>query len=36
MDDNGLDPDLFQAPPGVPADIAWVAQRLRHSLDHEA
>lgn len=33
MDDNGLDPDLFQAPPGVPADIAWVAQRLRQSHD---
>jgi ubiquinone biosynthesis protein COQ4 len=30
---NGLDPDLFQAPPGVPADVAWVAQRLRQSHD---
>jgi ubiquinone biosynthesis protein COQ4 len=33
MRENGLDPDIFQAPPGVPADIAWVAQRLRQSHD---
>jgi ubiquinone biosynthesis protein COQ4 len=33
MDENGLDPDIFQAPPGVPEAVAYLAQRLRQSHD---
>ena len=33
LDDNGLDPDLFQAPPGVPPAQAYVAQRMRQTHD---
>ena len=28
-----LDPDLFQAPPGLPAELAYVAQRIRQTHD---
>ena len=28
-----LDPDLFQAPPGLPAELAYVAKRIRQSHD---
>lgn len=30
---EGLDPDLFQAPPGLPAELAYVAQRIRQTHD---
>ena len=33
LDDNGLDPDLFQAPPALPEVPAYVAKRLRQSHD---
>ena len=33
LDDRGLDPDLFQAPPGMPPGIAYVAQRMRQTHD---
>lgn len=33
LDDNGLDPDLFQAPPGLPAAPAYVTQRMRQTHD---
>jgi ubiquinone biosynthesis protein COQ4 len=33
LDDNGLDPDLFQAPPGMPPGIAYVIQRMRQTHD---
>jgi ubiquinone biosynthesis protein COQ4 len=33
LDDNGLDPDLFQAPPGMPEVPAYVAKRMRQSHD---
>ncbi len=33
LDDNGLDPDLFQAPPSLPAIPRWVAQRVRQTHD---
>lgn len=33
IDDNGLDPDLFQAPPGMPAGIAYIVQRMRQTHD---
>lgn len=33
LDDNGLDPDLFQAPPGMPPGIAYVVQRMRQTHD---
>lgn len=33
LDDNGLDPDLFQAPPGLPRAAAYLAKRLRQSHD---
>ncbi len=33
LDDNGLDPDLFQPPPGLPASIAYVSQRMRQTHD---
>lgn len=31
--DQGLDPDLFQAPPGVPAAIGYLAKRFRQTHD---
>lgn len=33
LDDNGLDPDLFQPPPGLPVVPQWVAQRIRQTHD---
>lgn len=33
LDANGLDPDLFHSPPGVPAELAFVPHRLRQSHD---
>ncbi len=33
LDKNGLDPDLFQSPPGLPPAIAYLAQRFRQSHD---
>ena len=33
LDDNGLDPDLFRAPPGLPPDAAYLAQRMRQTHD---
>jgi len=33
LDGNGLDPDLFQAPPGFPSMIAFVAKRIRQQHD---
>ena len=30
---NGLSPDIFKAPPGVPAEIAYLGQRMRQSHD---
>jgi ubiquinone biosynthesis protein COQ4 len=33
LDDNGLNGDFFQAPPGVPDDIAYLSMRLRQSHD---
>lgn len=33
LDDNGLDADLFQAPPGLPDPIGYVAQRMRQTHD---
>lgn len=33
MADNGLSPDIFQAPPGAPPDVAYLAQRLRQTHD---
>lgn len=33
LEDNGLDPDLFDAPPGLPSMIAYVAKRMRQSHD---
>jgi ubiquinone biosynthesis protein COQ4 len=30
---EGLDPDLFQAPPGLPVEFAYVAQRVRQTHD---
>lgn len=33
LDDNGLDPDLFQPPPGLPPLPSYVAQRARQSHD---
>lgn len=33
LDDNGLDGDFFQAPPDVPAEVAYLSQRLRQSHD---
>lgn len=33
LDENHLDPDLFQAPPGLPPAIAYVSQRMRQSHD---
>ncbi len=31
--ENGLDPDVFQAPPGLPSMVAFVAKRMRQSHD---
>lgn len=33
LDDEGLDPDIFQAPPGLPSIPAYVAKRIRQSHD---
>jgi ubiquinone biosynthesis protein COQ4 len=33
LDEEGLDPDLFQAPPGLPRALAYVAKRLRQTHD---
>jgi ubiquinone biosynthesis protein COQ4 len=33
LDDNDLDPDLFDAPPGLPPAIAYLSKRLRQSHD---
>ncbi len=33
LDDNGLDPDLFQPPPGLPPLPSYLAQRMRQSHD---
>jgi ubiquinone biosynthesis protein COQ4 len=33
LDDNKLDPDMFQAPPGLPTALAYVSKRLRQSHD---
>jgi ubiquinone biosynthesis protein COQ4 len=33
LDDNHLDPDLFQAPPGLPQIPAYLAQRMRQTHD---
>jgi ubiquinone biosynthesis protein COQ4 len=33
LEDNHLDPDLFQAPPGLPLPVAFIAQRLRQTHD---
>jgi ubiquinone biosynthesis protein COQ4 len=33
LDDNRLDPDLFQPPPGLPPIPQWVAQRVRQTHD---
>ncbi len=33
LDENGLDPDLFQAPPGLPEVPSYVAQRMRQVHD---
>ena len=33
LDENGLDPDLFQAPPGLPETIAYIAKRTRQTHD---
>lgn len=33
LDRNHLDPDLFQAPPGLPRAFAYLAQRLRQTHD---
>jgi ubiquinone biosynthesis protein COQ4 len=33
LDENGLDPDLFTAPPGVPEEVRYLAQRIRQTHD---
>ena len=33
LDENGLDADLFQAPPGLPEPIAYIAKRVRQTHD---
>ncbi|MBW2460613.1 MAG: hypothetical protein JRH11_03120 [Deltaproteobacteria bacterium] len=33
LDDQGLDPDIFQAPPGIPSMIAYISKRVRQSHD---
>ena len=33
LDGNGLDADLFQAPPGLPDPIGYLAQRMRQTHD---
>lgn len=33
LDKNGLDADLFQRPPSLPDDLAYVAQRVRQTHD---
>lgn len=33
LDDNGLDPDLFQTPPGLPPILQTIARRIRQTHD---
>lgn len=33
LDDNGLDPDLFQTPPGLPPVLRAIARRIRQTHD---
>lgn len=33
LDENGLDPDLFQAPPGLPDTVSYIAKRTRQTHD---
>jgi ubiquinone biosynthesis protein COQ4 len=33
LDRQGLDPDIFQPPPGLPEDLTYVAQRVRQTHD---
>jgi len=33
LEAQGLDPDIFQRPPGLPDDLAFVAQRVRQTHD---
>lgn len=33
LDEHGLDPDLFRAPPGMPRAVAYLSQRFRQSHD---
>jgi ubiquinone biosynthesis protein COQ4 len=33
LDANGLDPDIFQRPPGLPDELGYVAQRARQTHD---
>lgn len=33
IEDNGLDGDFFQAPPGLPEDVGYLSKRLRQSHD---
>lgn len=33
LDTHGLDPDLFQAPPGLPVASGYIAQRMRQTHD---
>lgn len=33
LDDNGLDPDLFQTPPGLPPVLQTIARRIRQTHD---
>jgi ubiquinone biosynthesis protein COQ4 len=33
LDDNGLDADFFQAPPGLPPLVRYLAQRMRQTHD---
>lgn len=33
LDEQGLDPDIFQAPPGIPSMIAYISKRVRQSHD---
>ncbi|MET0389875.1 MAG: Coq4 family protein [Polyangiales bacterium] len=33
LDSKGLTPDIFERPPGLPEDLAWIGQRLRQTHD---
>ena len=33
LDERGLSPDIFQAPPGMPEDMGYVVQRMRQTHD---